>query len=156
MYRHTQFTCNFQVLYVKAYWSVNKWYINISLFRLILQIYSSEWVLFTVIIFFKKKLCGPFLWIGSNCLKATEPLRGGTLLFTTKLPLILSFPKNLLPTIFQFSGIDNKFWRDVLCNLVPFVQFKKREKHLCRSVTFSVPRIKLKLGLVITLSNRRQ
>ena len=26
---------------------------------------------------------------------------------------------------------------DVLCNLVPFVQFKKREKHLWRSDTFS-------------------
>ena len=128
---------------------------------LLVQVNSSDLFLWVGFIycdnfFLKKKLCGPFLWIGSNCLKATEPLRGGTLLFTTKLPLILSFPKKLLPTIFQFSGIDNKFWRDVLCNLVPFVQFKKREKHLCRSVTFSVPRIKLKLGLVITLSNRRQ
>ena len=141
MYRRTQFTCNFQVLYVKAYWSVNKWYINISLFRLILQIYSSEWVLFTVMIFFKKKLCGPCLWMGSNCLKATEPLRGGTLLFTTKLPSILSFPKNLLPTIFQFSRIDNKFWRDVLCNLVLVVKFKKRQKHLCRSVTFGLLKV---------------
>ena len=26
---------------------------------------------------------------------------------------------------------------DVLGDLVPFVQFKKREKHPCRSVTFS-------------------
>ena len=26
---------------------------------------------------------------------------------------------------------------DVLRDLVPFVQFKKHEKHLCRSVTFS-------------------
>ena len=146
MYRHTQFTCNFQVLYVKAYWSVNKWYINISLFRLILQIYSSEWVLFTVIIFLKKKLCGPFLWIGSNCLKATEPLRGGTLLFTTKLPSILSFPKNLLPTIFQFSRIDSKFWCDVLRDLVPFLQFKKREKHLWRSVTFGLLKVTLLYG----------
>ena len=34
--------------------------------------------------------------MGFNCLKATEPLRGGTLLFTTKLPSILSFPKKLL------------------------------------------------------------
>ena len=49
---------------------------------------------------------GPFFM---NILKATEPLRGGTLLFTTKLPSILSFPKKLLPTIFQFVQIDSKF-----------------------------------------------
>ena len=30
----------------------------------------------------KKKLYGPFLWMGFNCLKAIEPLQGGTLLFT--------------------------------------------------------------------------
>ena len=33
----------------------------------------------------KKKLSGPFLWMGFNCPKATEPLRGGSLLFTTQL-----------------------------------------------------------------------
>ena len=33
---------------------------------------------------FSKKLYGPFLWAGFNCLKATEPLWGGSLLFTTK------------------------------------------------------------------------
>ena len=27
-----------------------------------------------------------FLWMGFNCLKATEPLRGASLLFTTKFP----------------------------------------------------------------------
>ena len=70
---------------------------------------------------------------GFNWLKASEPLRGGTLLFTTKLP---SIPKKLLPTIFQFSRIDSKFWCDVLRDLVPFVQFKKREKHPWSSVTF--------------------
>ena len=74
---------------------------------LLVQIHSSDlffWVGFIYCyIFFKKKLYGPFLWMGFNCLKATEPLRGGTLLFTTKLPSILSFPKKLLPTIFQFS-----------------------------------------------------
>ena len=74
--------------------------------------------------------------MGFKCLKAIEPLRGGTLLFTTKLPSILSFPKKLLPTIFQFSRIDSKFWCDVLRDLVPFAQFKKREKHPWRSVTF--------------------
>ena len=31
-----------------------------------------------------KKLYGLFLWMGFSCLKATEPLRGGSLLFTTK------------------------------------------------------------------------
>ena len=29
-----------------------------------------------------------FLWMGFNCLKATEPLRGGSLLFTTYFPEI--------------------------------------------------------------------
>ena len=28
----------------------------------------------------------PFLWMGFNYLKTTEPLRGGRLLFTTKFP----------------------------------------------------------------------
>ena len=28
----------------------------------------------------------PFLWMRFNCLKATEPLRGGSLLSTTKFP----------------------------------------------------------------------
>ena len=27
-----------------------------------------------------------FLWMGFNCLKATKPLRGDSLLFTTKFP----------------------------------------------------------------------
>ena len=31
-----------------------------------------------------KKLYGPFLWKGFNCLKATEPLRGSSLLLMTK------------------------------------------------------------------------
>ena len=35
-------------------------------------------------IFCLKKLYGPFLWIGFNCLKVTEPLQGDILLFTTK------------------------------------------------------------------------
>ena len=37
---------------------------------------------------FLKKLYGPFLRMGFNCLKAIEPLRGGSLLFTIKLPEI--------------------------------------------------------------------
>ena len=36
----------------------------------------------------KKKLYDPFLWMGFNCLKATTPLQGGSLLFTTKFPEI--------------------------------------------------------------------
>ena len=30
------------------------------------------------------KLCSPFLWMGFNCLKATEPRRGSSFLFTAK------------------------------------------------------------------------
>ena len=33
-----------------------------------------------------KNLCVPFLWIEFNCLKAAEPLRGDSLLFTTDTP----------------------------------------------------------------------
>ena len=33
--------------------------------------------------------------MGFKCLEAIEPLRGGTLLFATKLPSILSFPKKV-------------------------------------------------------------
>ena len=32
----------------------------------------------------RKQLYGSFLWMTFNYLKATEPLRGGSLLFTTK------------------------------------------------------------------------
>ena len=35
-----------------------------------------------------KKLYDPFLWMGFNCLKATESLRGGSLPFTIKFPEI--------------------------------------------------------------------
>ena len=35
-----------------------------------------------------KNLYRPFLWMGFNCLKATEPLRGSILLLTTNLPEI--------------------------------------------------------------------
>ena len=38
----------------------------------------------------KKKLYGPFLWMGFNCLKDTEPLWRKSLLFTTKSPGVLA------------------------------------------------------------------
>ena len=37
---------------------------------------------------FLKKLYGPFLWMGLNCLKAMEPLQGHSLLFTTISPAV--------------------------------------------------------------------
>ena len=37
-------------------------------------------------IFYLKKLCSSFLWMGFNCLKATKSLRGDSSLFTTKSP----------------------------------------------------------------------
>ena len=53
-------------------------------------------------------LHGPFLWMGFNCLKATEPLREGNLLFTNKFPEIpgthlidLERLKGLAPNGFQ-------------------------------------------------------
>ena len=36
-----------------------------------------------------KKLFGPFLWMGFNCLKTTEPMRGDSLLFNTLSPGVL-------------------------------------------------------------------
>ena len=42
----------------------------------------------------------------------------------------------------------SKILCDVFCNLVPFVQFKKREKHPCRSATFSKPATSLKVTLL--------
>ena len=49
---------------------------------------------------FLKKLYSPFLWMGFNCLKATEPLRGGSLLFTIKFPvLICSTLKGWIPDL---------------------------------------------------------
>ena len=63
-------------------------------------------------------LYGPFSWMGFNYLKAKEPLRGGTLLFITKLTSILSFPKNLLPTIYNSHvHVANKFWCDDFKNM---------------------------------------
>ena len=35
-------------------------------------------------VYSKKTLYNPFLWMGFNCLKATEPLRGDSLLFINK------------------------------------------------------------------------
>ena len=43
--------------------------------------------------------------MGFKCLQALEPLREGTLLFTTKLPLILSFPKKVAPDYFSISQV---------------------------------------------------
>ena len=36
--------------------------------------------------FFKKQTLWPLLWMDFNCPKATETLKGGSLLFTTKFP----------------------------------------------------------------------
>ena len=48
-----------------------------------------------------KKVCGPFLWMGLNCLKATEPLRGDSLLFTTRSP---STPGTHLIDLIKIKG----------------------------------------------------
>ena len=45
------------------------------------QIFYEVWTLLKI-------LFGPFLWMGFNCLKATEPLQVDSLLFTTKFPEI--------------------------------------------------------------------
>ena len=62
-----------------------------------------------VILFLKKNLYGPFLWMGFNCLKAIEPLRGGSLLFTTKFPEIpgthFSYKDSAFPFTFSYLFI---------------------------------------------------
>ena len=55
---------------------------------------------------------------------AIAPLRGGTLLLTTKLSSILSFLKKVAPDYFSILKYCRKFWCDVLRNLIPLVQFK--------------------------------
>ena len=42
---------------------------------------------FPIILLLKKNIFySSFLWLGFNCIKATEPLRGDSLLFTTRSP----------------------------------------------------------------------
>ena len=76
------------------------------------QIHSSDlffWVgfIYCVNLFFLKKLYGHFLWMGFNCLKAKEPLRGGALLLTTKLPSI--FTTKLLNSHILIANSDVMF-----------------------------------------------
>ena len=56
-----------------------------------------------------KKLYGPFLWMGFNCLKATEPLRGVALLFTTKFPEIPGTHLIDLGRMKEFKGLGVTF-----------------------------------------------
>ena len=42
--------------------------------------------MFSLKLLFKKKLDSSFLWMGFNCLKATEPLQRSSLLFNTGFP----------------------------------------------------------------------
>ena len=64
------------------------------------QIHSPDsffWVGFISCVNLKKKekkIYGPFLWMGFNCLKAIEPLRGNTFLLTTTFLCILIFQKS--------------------------------------------------------------
>ena len=51
------------------------------------QFYKYFYSIQTVLIL-DLKLYDPFLWVGFNCFRATEPLRGGSLLFTTMFPEI--------------------------------------------------------------------
>ena len=95
--------------------------------------------------------------MGFSCLKATEPLQGDTLLFTTKLPSILSFPKKLVPTVFQFAHIDCNFSNIYLSRLcIEHKWFEERMGHKLQKILFFAPGMKLKLGPVITPDKRRQ
>ena len=47
------------------------------------------------------KLYGTFLWMGFNCIKATEPLRGDRLIFTTQ---FAGFPGTHLIDLRRMKG----------------------------------------------------
>ena len=47
---------------------------------------ACKLVILDSLVFFKKTLYSPFLWMGFNCHKATGPLQGDSLLFTTTPP----------------------------------------------------------------------
>ena len=132
MHRHAQFTCNFQVLSVKAYGFVNKRYISISKFRFIVQIYSSSWVLFTVLFifyFFKKEALWPLLMDGIQMPQGYTATTRRHLTFYHYATIDLKFPKKTCCQLFFNSHIlvanSDMFWRD----LVPFTQFKKLKKY---------------------------
>ena len=59
---------------------------------------------------------GPLLWIGFNCLKATEPLWGGSLLFTSKFPEISG---THLINLRRMKGWVNFFRKSPHQNLCP-------------------------------------
>ena len=56
---------------------------------------------------FRKENYGPFLWMGFNCLKATEPLRGYSLLFTTQSPEV---PGTHLSDLGRINGWTINGW----------------------------------------------
>ena len=50
--------------------------------------FLRTWSNFKKLSIHKKKLYGPFSWMEFSCVKAREPIRGGSLLYTTKFPEI--------------------------------------------------------------------
>ena len=54
-------------------------------------------------VYSKKTLYNPFLWMGFNCLKATEPLRGDSLLFISKSLGVTS------THLFYFRGMKSQY-----------------------------------------------
>ena len=57
---------------------------NLHVKRMILENYGKLYRNQIINLLKKKNFNGPFSWMGFNCLKASEPLRGDSLLFTTK------------------------------------------------------------------------
>ena len=105
---------------VQVSFQIKSWSAAVLAARFIVQIHSSNsffWAGFIscVIVCFKKLYC--LFMDGVHLPQSYRATRGGTLLFTTKLRSILSFPKRLLPAIFQFALIDSKFWKILLSSL---------------------------------------
>ena len=48
------------------------------------QTWQGQLVIFSLKLLLQKKTLQPLLWMGFNCLKATEPLQGDSLLSTTQ------------------------------------------------------------------------
>ena len=58
---------------------------QVKLFLSLIHSHGRMCIRINIFNYMKNLKCwGPFLWMGFNCFQATEPLRGGSLLFTTQ------------------------------------------------------------------------
>ena len=71
-------------------------------------------------IFAPQKIYGPLLWMEFHCLKATDPVWGGSLLFTTESPgVVLSQPWSH-PVVLNWGSLD---WKSSTLNTRPLKDY---------------------------------